>query len=163
MEETGRWVQSCLGKKKILTPEERLPGGWSEGACKAGMFSCRPGEGKASVVGVRWRMSLGMGRCRPRCLFCPSAAPCSRLHRGSVCWSQVRQARLGKGENTSPGWIWVVWRTKACVALNVCAQTSINRPEIGLPFSSQTNGLFIKLKAAISIRKYSLPAISPAG
>lgn len=76
---------------------------------------------------------------------------------------QVQPGRLGSREHTRQGCVWEARRTEAGVALCVCTQTSVNRPEIGQPFSSQTNGLFIKLKAAIAIRKYSIPAISPEG
>lgn len=54
------------------------------------------------------------------------------------------------------------------VDLCVCINARVHRrpstaQELDCHFSSQTNGLFIKLKAAISIRKYSIPAIRPEG
>lgn len=89
--------------------------------------------------------------------------------RGLLCVSHVQQGRRqDQGVDASQGWVWEVWKIKVCVALCVCTNPCEHihlstAQKLACHFSSQTSGLFIKLKAAISIRKYSIPAISPEG
>lgn len=80
--------------------------------------------------------------------------------------TDVQQGRrLGKAKNASHEWIWGSEGQRQCCCVRVhkwmCAFNPSTVQKLNCHFSSQTNGLFIKLKALISIRKYSIPAISP--
>lgn len=172
-----------VGRKEVLIPEEQLwehevkPGPKGETSYfwapqdSSGLYWWGHGKGcsvliwvgreKAPLLRMHWRREVGREKYIKRSVHL-SDARCA----GTSVQLPGAAGEEGSGRGWTPagGGFERLEGQKLVLALCVHTKTSsINSLEIGLPFCSQTNGLFIKLKAAISIRKYSIPAVSQEG
>lgn len=159
----GVWREARAERRKIIPlSTSRLLWVLLRGARERPQCPPLGGKGEGSLVGCALKERASGKREVLKALTASQWGQACQAHCAAPRCSKV--GGRGEGVNTSWGWIWEAWRTELAFALCVYTKTSsISSPEMGLPFRAQTNGLFIELKAAISLGNIQFQQLAWSG